>query len=108
MLRIEPDGLAQIGDGAVEIAVAAERDAAIVVNTRVPGIEADAFVVVGDGGVAVALVVIRVAAIVVSLGVGRIEADRRVEIGDGALVIPLLVGDRGRGCRRRARIAVTA
>ena len=73
VLRIEPDGFAQIGDGAIEIAAAAQRDAAIVIDAGVVRIEAHGLVVIRHGGVAVALVGIGVAAVVVGL---RVRWDR--------------------------------
>src|SRR6266540_108927 len=58
-LGSESDHLAQVGDGAVQIALVPVRAGSIIVGLGVLGIEPDRLAVVGDGAVEVALAPVR-------------------------------------------------
>ena len=73
----------------VEVALAAEREAAIEVGRGVVRGQSDRLVVVGDGAVEVRLLVESIAARHECAGVGAVEFDRRVEIGDGGVQVVL-------------------
>ena len=55
---------AEVGDGAVEIALVAKRKAAVVERQRIARVELQRLIEVGDGAIVVALLVIGVAAVV--------------------------------------------
>src|SRR5215813_4200878 len=96
----ESDHLAQVGDGAVEIALVPVRAAAVVVSKAANdrlwmggfelGSEPDRLAVVGDGAVEIAPVLVRVAPVVVGGCKLGIEPDRRAVVGDGAVEIALV------------------
>ena len=69
ILRIEPDRLRVVGDGAVVARPCGTSDAAVVVGARVFRIEPDRLVVVGDSAVVLPLVAPGDAAVVVGAGV---------------------------------------
>jgi hypothetical protein len=62
VIRIEPDRLIVVGDGAVEVALCFVRNTAVDEAGNVSGIDADRLAVVGDGAVEVALGLVRDAA----------------------------------------------
>src|SRR5215471_1780949 len=86
MLRVEPDRLVVVGDGAVEIALLLIGDGAVVEAVGV-GLEADRLAVVGDGPVVIALGVIGLAAVVDGVDIAGIEPNRLVVILQGAVEI---------------------
>ena len=71
VVGLEPDGLAVVGDGLVQLPLVAQGDAEVVVGLGVVGLEPDGLAVVGDGLVQLPLVPQGVAEVVVGLGVRR-------------------------------------
>jgi hypothetical protein len=55
VLRIEPDRVVQIGDGAVEVALVGVNDGAVEIDAGVSGIKPERVIIVGDGMIEVAL-----------------------------------------------------
>ena len=91
MARIEPHGLVEIRERAVEIALAAQREPAIEMAGRGIRRERERRRIVGDRALGVALGVPGVAAADEGARALRVEADRLVEIRDGAVVLAALV-----------------
>ena len=89
IFRIEPDRLAIIRDGPVEVAPVAPRAAAVDVGARIFRIELDRLVIVRHGPVEVALAPQGAAAAVVRFSIFRIELDRLVEVRDGPVEVAL-------------------
>src|SRR5260370_785527 len=88
IFRIEADGLAEIRQGAIVLALDLVPIAPVVVGESVLGIEPDRLVVIGDRAIEVALGFVGDGPVVVGVGVFGIKADRLVVIGDRAVEIP--------------------
>jgi hypothetical protein len=102
ILGLQLERLAEIGDGAIELAFGVLGGAADDVGVGVLRIEGDGFVVVSDGAVELALVLIGQAAEGVDGGVFRIESDGLVVIGDGPIEVALaLIGEAASVVSRR-------
>ena len=84
-MRVEPDRLVVIGDGAVVLAFGSVGVAAVAEGCGVVRIEPDRLVVVLDGAVELALVVVSDAAVVEGRGRFWIELDRLVVVDDGTV-----------------------
>ena len=83
------DGGVEIGQRAVEIALADKGVAAVVVGQRKGGIDTDRRVIVGHGAIEIALEGVDAAAVGIGAGIGRIEPDRLVEIGQRGIKLAL-------------------
>jgi hypothetical protein len=114
--RSELDGRGEVGDGAIEVALATPGEAAVVVGTGVFRVEADRLVVVGDGAVVIAFFVPGEGAAVVSdsaiflalvsvIDYTRAGRDGAIGVVAVAIIPVLLAGSEGRRggeeCRER-------
>ena len=88
-LRIDTQRRLVVGDRSVEIALAAEGRAAIVVGVGESWVKLDRAVVVGDSAAQIALGLVCVAAIGEEIG-PRGDSNRFIIVDDGAVVVALL------------------
>src|ERR1700683_2179107 len=89
ILRVEPDRLTEVGDGAIVLALGGVRVAAVVIGQRIFWIEPDRLVAISQCRIAFTLVVIRQASAVVGQCILRLEPDRFTVVGDGTGVVAL-------------------
>src|SRR5271157_2631424 len=95
--RVEPDGLAVVGNGLVVILLGAPGFATTVVGACIPRIEPDGFVVVSKGLVVILLVAPDIATTVVGACIPGIEPDGFVVVSKGLVVILLVAPDNATG-----------
>ena len=89
---IDPDRLAVIGDGAVEVALVAEDEPSTGVGPGEFGIEPDHLAEVGEGAVVVALVAEGDTSTQEGQGQAGIDPDRLIVVGDGVVqVVPVAI-----------------
>src|SRR4029077_18804430 len=89
-IRVEPDCLVEVPDGAVVLALVSIGGAPAVEGDRVIRVELDRLIVVPDGVVVLALVAVRVTAVDKSEGIIRVELDRLIEVLDGTVILVLV------------------
>jgi hypothetical protein len=89
-LRIEAERQAEIGNGAVVVALVLVGQTAIVVGRGIPRIESQGPVEIDDGAIVLAVVDVGQAAIVVGDVIFWVESERLVGVCDSAIVLALI------------------
>ena len=93
VVRVEPDCLAVVGEGALKIALGSVRATSIEIGQRVFRLQPDRLAVVGNGAVEIALGAVDPSADEVGKGVVGVEPERLGGVGHGAVVFPIVMID---------------
>ena len=91
IFRVLPDGLVEITDRPVVVALSIVAKAAVVVGSRVLRVESDRFRVIRDGAIVIAFLEVGIATVVVGRRVLWVDPDGFAVVRNGAITVALAV-----------------